>query len=194
VRRAAHHPSGASTGIHEAVELRDGGDGSAARASSRRQQVNGEIADALDSIDALDSERSTGPDRPRRVAGQGRLGANAMLAVSWRSPGPPPRSSSSALRLHRWRQCHVLPVPQFNVINAGARGQLHRLQEFMIMPWVLRPSRGAALGARPTTPEGRAAEAGLSTAVVTRRFARTWPHEDAGRRPARGHRGGAARR
>jgi enolase len=131
-------PSGASTGIHEAVELRDGGDRFGGKGVLQAvNNVNGEIADALDSIDALDQREvdrtlidlDGSPDK-------GRLGANAMLAVSLAVA----RAAAAELELPLYRSigganAHVLPVPQFNVINGGVHADNSiDFQEFMIMP------------------------------------------------------------
>ena len=137
-RGRAISPSGASTGIREAVELRDGGDRFAGKGVTKAvTHVNGEIAEALEGLDALD-QRSVDftmvdldgtPDK-------GRLGANAMLAVSLATA----KAVADELELPLYRSiggtnAHVLPVPMFNVINGGAHARNSiDFQEFMLMP------------------------------------------------------------
>jgi len=137
-RGRAIAPSGASTGIHEAVELRDGGDRLGGKGVLRAvDNVNGELADALAGLDALD-QRSVDftmidldgtPDK-------GRLGANAILAVSLANA----KAVADELGLPLYRSiggsnAHELPVPMFNVLNGGvhARNSVD-FQEFMLMP------------------------------------------------------------
>jgi enolase len=137
-RGRAISPSGASTGIHEAVELRDGdarfGGKGVARAVAN---VNVEIADALEGLDALDQraidftmiDLDGTPDK-------GRLGANAMLAVSLANA----KAVADELGLPLYRavggtNAHVLPVPMMNVLNGGVHASNSiDFQEFMIMP------------------------------------------------------------
>ncbi len=137
-RGRAISPSGASTGIHEAVELRDGGDRYGGKGVSQAvAHVNVDIADALEGLDALD-QRSVDftmidldgtPDK-------GRLGANAMLAVSLANA----KAVADELGLPLYRSvggtnAHVLPVPMFNVLNGGVHASNSiDFQEFMIMP------------------------------------------------------------
>jgi enolase len=137
-RGRAISPSGASTGIHEAVELRDGGDRYGGKGVSQAvSHVNVEIADALEGLDALD-QRSVDftmidldgtPDK-------GRLGANAMLAVSLANA----KAVADELGLPLYRSvggsnAHALPVPMFNVLNGGVHASNSiDFQEFMIMP------------------------------------------------------------
>jgi enolase len=132
-------PSGASTGAHEAVELRDadarrfGGKG----VRKAIDAVNGEIFDALSGLDAEDQLHV---DRLLvRLDGtpnKGRLGANALLGVSLAVA-----KAAAAARgqpLHRYvggARAHVLPVPMMNIVNGGAHADNPiDFQEFMIMP------------------------------------------------------------
>ena len=132
-------PSGASTGSREAVELRDGD-------SSRYlgkgvlkavANVNGEIRDAVTGMDAADQ---AGLDtRTIELDGsdnKGRLGANALLAVSLAAAQAQARSSG--LPLYRYLGGdgpYQLPVPMMNIINGGAHANNSvDLQEFMILP------------------------------------------------------------
>ena len=137
-RGRAISPSGASTGIHEAVELRDGGDAWLGKGVTRAvDNVNGEIGVVLEGIDALDQRLV---DRLMIEAdgteNKGRLGANAMLAVSLAVA----KASANELDVPLYRaiggsNAHILPVPMMNVINGGAHA-LNSIdfQEYMFMP------------------------------------------------------------
>lgn len=142
-------PSGASTGEHEAVELRDGdktlylGKGVLQAVAN----VNGEIADALSGTDAADQR--TLDARLIELDGtpnKGRLGANAILAVSMAAA----RASANACELPLYRYlggaaANVLPVPMMNILNGGAHADNNvDFQEFMVMP-VGAPSFSEAL-------------------------------------------------
>jgi enolase len=132
-------PSGASTGEHEAAELRDGdahaylGKGVLKAAAN----VNGEIAAALAGFDAddqrgLDSRLVELDGTPNK----GRLGANAILGCSLASAKA--AAADADLPLYRWiggTGARTLPVPLMNVINGGAHAQNRiDLQEFMVVP------------------------------------------------------------
>ncbi len=131
-------PSGASTGVHEAVELRDGGTAWMGKGVQQAvDNVNGEIAVVLEGFDALE-QRSV--DRAMIEADgtpdKGRLGANAMLAVSLAVA----KAAADELEVPLYRfiggsNAHVLPVPMMNVINGGAHA-LNSIdfQEYMFMP------------------------------------------------------------
>jgi enolase len=137
-RGRAIAPSGASTGIREAVELRDGGDRFGGKGVLQAvANVNGDIAASLEGMDALDQrgvdfaliDLDGTPDK-------GRLGANALLAVSLANA----KSVADELGLPLFRSiggtnAHTLPVPMFNVVNGGvhARNSID-FQEFMLMP------------------------------------------------------------
>ena len=138
-RGRAAVPSGASTGAHEAVELRDGdktrylgkGVGKAIDA------VNGEIFDALSGLDATDQVQI---DRTMialdGTENKSRLGANAILGVSLATAKA--AAISHDLPLYKYvggAFAHVLPVPMMNIVNGGAHADNPiDFQEFMIMP------------------------------------------------------------
>jgi enolase 1/2/3 len=170
-RGRAISPSGASTGIREAVELRDGGDRYGGKGVEHAvAHVNGEIAAAVAGLDALD-QRSVDhalidvdgtPDK-------GRLGANALLAVSLASA----KAVADDLEIPLYRSigganAHELPVPMLNVLNGGAHAKNSiDFQEFMLMP-VGAASFGEALrwGTETYhTLKSVLADRGLSTAV-----------------------------
>jgi enolase len=131
-------PSGASTGEHEAVELRDGGERYLGKGVTRAvANVNGAIAGAVTGMDATDQR---GLDSALihldATENKGRLGANAMLGTSLAVA----HAAAVELELPLFRyvggpHAHVLPVPMMNVINGGAHADNNiDLQEFMIMP------------------------------------------------------------
>jgi enolase len=132
-------PSGASTGEHEALELRDG---DAARFGGRGvrvavHNVNGPIAAAIVGMDALDQRGvDTALVDLDGTAGKSALGANAILAASLAVAC----AAADASGLPLWRyiggpMAHVLPTPMMNVINGGAHSDNDlELQEFMLMP------------------------------------------------------------
>jgi len=132
-------PSGASTGEHEAVELRDGDEAYYRGQGVVRavENVNGEIADALSNMDASDQRGLD--DKMIELDGtknKGRLGANAILAVSMAAA----RASAASLKLPLYRYlggvgANVLPVPMMNILNGGAHADNNvDFQEFMAMP------------------------------------------------------------
>jgi len=132
-------PSGASTGAHEAVELRDGdksrygGKG----VTKAVDAVNGEIFDALSGFDAEDQltldNTLIGLDG---TANKSRLGANAILGVSLAAA----KAAAAELSIPLYRYvggvyAHTLPVPMMNIINGGAHADNPiDIQEFMILP------------------------------------------------------------
>jgi enolase len=131
-------PSGASTGEHEAVELRDGGEPFGGKGVLRAvEHVDGEIADAVRGREAGDQE---GLDRALiELDGtdtKARLGANAILGVSLAVA----RAGATELGQPLWRylggeQANLLPVPMMNVLNGGAHADNPvDFQEFMIAP------------------------------------------------------------
>jgi len=132
-------PSGASTGAHEAVELRDGdGKRYAGRGVLKAvEHVNLDIAQAITGLDASDQ---AGIDQALieldHSANKGRLGANAILGVSLATA----HASAAALRVPLYRylggaQARLLPLPMANVLNGGAHADNNvDLQEFMICP------------------------------------------------------------
>ena len=131
-------PSGASTGVHEAVELRDGEDAYGGKAVTRAiANVNGEIADAVRAFDGSDQEAVD-----RRLIeldgtpNKGRLGANAILGVSLAvAKAVAAERGVSLFRSLGGEGARTLPVPMMNVINGGAHAQNSiDLQEFMVVP------------------------------------------------------------
>ena len=134
-------PSGASTGIHEALEMRDGdkkrylGKG----VSKAVANVNGPIAEALfgwDAVEqkALDAELIRLDGTPNKS----KFGANAILGVSLAAA----KAAANSLGLPLYRYiggvyAHVLPVPMMNILNGGAHTnwQSTDMQEFMVMPF-----------------------------------------------------------
>ena len=141
-------PSGASTGEHEAVELRDGGQRYAGKGVlTAVGHVNAEIADVLIGFDALDQRTI---DRELLALdgtdNKARIGANAILGTSLAVARA--AADHLDLPLYRWvggPNAHVLPVPMMNVLNGGAHADNSvDFQEFMIMP-VGAPSFSEAL-------------------------------------------------
>jgi enolase len=133
-------PSGASTGVHEALELRDG-DKSRYNGKGVTQavaNVNGPIAEALFGWDAseqrdIDRELLALDGTPNKS----KLGANAILGVSLAAA----KAAANALGLPLYRYvggvyAHLLPVPMMNILNGGAHTawQSTDMQEFMVMP------------------------------------------------------------
>jgi enolase len=131
-------PSGASTGVHEALELRDGGEAFGGKGVTRAvENVNGEIAAAVRGIDAGDQrgvdERLIELDG---TPNKGRLGANAILGVSLAAAKAAAGEEGVSLYRHLGgEEPRTLPVPMLNVINGGAHAQNSiDLQEFMLVP------------------------------------------------------------
>jgi len=132
-------PSGASTGEHEAVELRDGDESRyCGKGVSRAvENVSGTISSALVGMDALDQ---VGIDRMMiRLDGtknKGHLGANAMLGVSLATAKA--AAAATGLPLYRYiggTRAVELPAPMMNIVNGGLHADNNvDLQEFMIMP------------------------------------------------------------
>jgi enolase len=131
-------PSGASTGVHEALELRDKGPEWGGKGVSRAvANVNGEIGAAVRGVDASDQraldekliELDGTPNKER-------LGANAILGVSLAAAKAAAADTGEPLFSYLGGDdAHVLPVPLMNVINGGAHAQNSiDLQEFMLVP------------------------------------------------------------
>ncbi|MFC4375565.1 phosphopyruvate hydratase [Nocardia halotolerans] len=131
-------PSGASTGEHEAVELRDGGDRYGGKGVSKAVEgVLDEIGPAIIGLDAVEQrtvdqvllDLDGTPDKSR-------LGANALLGVSLAVARG--AAESSGLELFRYLggpNAHVLPVPMMNILNGGAHADTGvDVQEFMVAP------------------------------------------------------------
>jgi enolase len=147
-RGRAAVPSGASTGEHEAVELRDGGERYLGKGVLTAVGfVNDEIAGVLDGFEALDQRtidreliELDGTDNKARIGANAILGASLAVA----------KAAADELELPLYRyvggpNAHVLPVPMFNVVNGGVHADnTIDLQEFMIMP-VGAPSFSEAL-------------------------------------------------
>jgi enolase len=131
-------PSGASTGAHEAHELRDGGKRYGGKGVRKAvDAVNGEIARALQGADAADQKALD--QRLCELDGtenKKRLGANAILGVSLAAAKA--EAASRKLPLYRYlggAEASLLPVPQMNIINGGAHADNPiDVQEFMIAP------------------------------------------------------------
>ena len=132
-------PSGASTGAHEAVELRDGDKGryGGKGVTEAVENVNSTIAEELLGLSALDQ---VGIDRILidldGSPNKGKLGANAILGVSLATA----RAAALTLDLPLYRYLggvfgHVLPVPMMNIMNGGKHAENSSdFQEFMVMP------------------------------------------------------------
>lgn len=132
-------PSGASTGVHEAVELRDGdkqrylGKG----VLKAVENVNGEIADAIIGLSVLDQlEIDHTMIKLDGTPNKGRLGANAILGVSLATA----RAAADLLGLSLFKYlgsffARTLPVPMLNILNGGSHADSNvDFQEFMIIP------------------------------------------------------------
>jgi enolase len=133
-------PSGASTGEHEAVELRDGDKKRYLGKGTRKavDNIRDEIAPAVTGLDA--SEQSVVDRKMIELDGtsnKGRLGANAMLAVSMATARA--EADSQGTPLYRYLggvQANLLPVPMMNILNGGAHADNSvDPQEFMIVPF-----------------------------------------------------------
>jgi enolase len=132
-------PSGASTGEHEAVELRDGDKNRYQGKGVLKavENVNGEIADAVANLDAIDQvaldQKMIDLDG---TANKSRLGANAILSVSMAAA----RACANAFKLPLYRYlggvgASTLPCPMMNILNGGAHADNNvDFQEFMVMP------------------------------------------------------------
>jgi enolase len=133
-------PSGASTGGHEAIELRDGG-GRYGGAGARRavEWVNGELGCGLLDLDADD--QTAVDERLEQIDGTSELsrcGANAVLAISLAAM----LAHARARRLPLWRSMHsdnrpgpLLPMPMVNIISGGAHaGRLLDIQDVLVVP------------------------------------------------------------
>ena len=164
-------PSGASTGTFEAVELRDDDDRYLGKGVHQAvDNVNGEIADTLVGLEALDQRlvdaEMIGLDGTDNKA---RLGANAILGVSLAVA----KAAADELEVPLYRyvggaNAHVLPVPMMNVLNGGAHADNNvDMQEFMIVPvGAASYSEGLRWGVETYhTLKKLLHERGLSTAV-----------------------------
>ncbi|HEV8179797.1 MAG TPA: phosphopyruvate hydratase [Gaiellaceae bacterium] len=164
-------PSGASTGVHEAVELRDGGEAYGGKGVSHAvANVAGEIAAAVAGMEAGDQEALD-----RRLIeldgmpNKGRLGANAILGVSLANAKAAAADAGISLFRHLGGgDATTLPVPMLNVINGGVHADNSiDLQEFMLVPAGVKSFSEALRIAAETYHELKKllGERGLSTAV-----------------------------
>ena len=135
---AAAVPSGASTGEHEAVELRDAGDAWLGKGVTRAVgHVNEEIFDRIAGMDARDQRTiDAAMIELDGTPTKARLGANAILGVSLAIAKA--AAADAEVPLYRWiggTNAHVLPVPLLNVVNGGAHANNSLdFQEFMLVP------------------------------------------------------------
>ena len=131
-------PSGASTGAHEAVELRDGDARYNGKGVNKAiENVEGEIFDAIAGMDAEDQRRiDDAMVQLDGTANKARLGANAMLGVSLATAHA--AANAQGMPLYRYiggMNARVLPAPMMNILNGGAHADNPiDFQEFMIMP------------------------------------------------------------
>jgi len=131
-------PSGASTGAHEAHELRDGGDRYGGKGVTKAvEAVNTEIFEALSGLEAeAQQEIDTVMRELDGTENKSRLGANAILGVSMATAKA--AAEEAGLPLYRYvggAAAHVLPVPMMNIVNGGEHADNPiDVQEFMIMP------------------------------------------------------------
>jgi len=171
VRGRAAVPSGASTGVHEAVELRDGGDAFGGKGVTQAvANVDGEIAAAVAGRDASDQRALD--ELLCRLDGtpnKGRLGANAILGVSLAVAKA--AAADAGVPLYRYlggERASTLPVPMLNVINGGVHADNSiDLQEFMVVPvGATSFAEGLRIGAEVFhSLKAVLHERGLSTAV-----------------------------
>ena len=132
-------PSGASTGVHEAVDLRDG-DKARCGGKGVLIAVNAVNTDLYDAVIGMDASEQIEIDRVMIEAdgteNKGKFGANAILGVSLAVAKA--AAESAALPLYRYiggTLAHVLPVPMMNILNGGKHADNPiDIQEFMIMP------------------------------------------------------------
>ena len=161
-------PSGASTGVHEAVELRDGD-----KKRFGGKGVEKAVANVYDALAGLDAEDQIEIDRTMieldGTENKGKLGANAILAVSLAVAKA--QAEESGLPLYRYlggTMARTLPVPMMNIINGGSHSDAPvAFQEFMIRP-VGAPSfrEGLRMGAEVFHALKKVLhDRGLSTAV-----------------------------
>jgi enolase len=132
-------PSGASTGAHEAVELRDG-EGDRFGGKGVRKAVDAVVGEIFDAVSGMDAEEQLALDQALitldGTPNKGRLGANAILGVSLAAAHAAAREAGVPL----WRHvgglyAHRLPVPLMNILNGGAHADnALDIQEFMIAP------------------------------------------------------------
>jgi len=131
-------PSGASTGIHEAVELRDGGEEWMGKGVSQAvENVNEILADELLGYDVFDQRAiDQAMIDVDGTANKGKIGANAILGVSLAAAHAAAECAGQPLyRYIGGVNAHTLPVPMMNILNGGSHADNKiDIQEFMIMP------------------------------------------------------------
>ena len=179
-------PSGASTGEHEAVELRDGAPGEwlGRGVGKAVENVRAEIAPALIGLDAADqSAIDAALVTLDGTQNKSRLGANAILGASLAAAKA--AAADAGVPLYRWvggAEAHVLPVPMLNVVNGGAHADNSLdLQEFMIVPGGAETfSEGLRIAVEVFhTLKKLLEEEGMSTAVGDEGgFAPNFPHSE----------------
>jgi len=186
-RGRAAVPSGASTGAHEAVELRDGEKGRylGKGVTKAVEAVNGEIFEAIGGMDAeaqvkLDETMIALDGTPNKS----RLGANAIVGVSLAAAKA--AAAANGLPLYRYvggTSARLLPVPMMNIVNGGVHADNPiDFQEFMIMPVGAQTfAEGLRMGAEVfQTLKGALKAAGLNTNVGDEGgFAPNLPNADA---------------
>ncbi|MGZ5824191.1 MAG: phosphopyruvate hydratase, partial [Hyphomicrobium sp.] len=165
-------PSGASTGAHEAVELRDG-DKSRYLGKGVTKAVDGVNGEIFDALAGMDAEDQRGIDaaliKLDGTKNKSRLGANAILGVSLATAKA--AAIASGLPLYRYiggTSAHLLPVPMMNIVNGGMHADNPiDIQEFMIMPVAAATGADAVrMGAEIfQTLKKSLKDAGLSTSV-----------------------------
>jgi enolase len=165
-------PSGASTGEHEAVELRDGDKSRYLGKGTLKavEHINGKIANA---IQGMESEDQAAVDRKMidldGSPNKGKLGANAILAVSMATARAAAESQQTPLyRYLGGVQANLLPVPMMNILNGGAHADNSvDPQEFMVAPYgASKFSEALRMGAEVFhTLKGVLKKRGYSTAV-----------------------------
>jgi enolase len=165
-------PSGASTGAHEAVELRDG-DKSRYLGKGVTKAVDGVNGEIFDALAGMDAEDQRGIDaaliKLDGTKNKSRLGANAILGVSIATAKA--AAIASGLPLYRYiggTSAHLLPVPMMNIVNGGVHADNPiDIQEFMIMPVAAATGADAVrMGAEIFhTLKKSLKDAGLSTGV-----------------------------
>ena len=165
-------PSGASTGAHEAVELRDGDTSRYMGKGVLKavEAVNGELYDTLVGLDSSDQIAIDGAMRDLDgTQNKSRLGANSILGVSMAVAKAAAESHGTSLyRYIGGAHAHMLPVPMMNIINGGEHADNPiDVQEFMIMPVAADTIADAVrIGAEIFhTLKGKLSDAGLSTSV-----------------------------
>jgi enolase 1/2/3 len=179
-------PSGASTGEHEAVELRDGAPGEwlGRGVGKAVENVRTEIGPALIGLDAADqSAIDSALVTLDGTTNKSRLGANAILGASLATAKA--AAAEAGVPLYRWvggAEAHVLPVPMLNVVNGGAHADNSLdLQEFMIVPGGAETfSEGLRIAVEVFhTLKKLLEEQGMSTAVGDEGgFAPNFPHSE----------------